>query len=157
MMTPSSLLAPAGLALACALVSAAPPPAIDAAFDKFWSAHSPQEAAKASQAVVASGVSFDDALARLKRGRSYSPDVKRGSVRLQRRTSLGEFIYDLDVPQAYDPARTYQVRIQLHGGVMMRETGEPRSGGGRGRQGSTLEGAEQIYVRPTGWRDAPWW
>jgi hypothetical protein len=157
MMTRPSLFAPACLALASVIVSAAPPPAIDAAFEKFWSAHSPQDAAKASPAIVASGVSFDDAIARLKRGRSYAADVKRGSVRLQRRTSLGDFIYDLDVPQAYDPARKYQVRFQLHGGVMMRETGEPRTGGGRSGRGSTLEGAEQIYVRPTGWRDAPWW
>jgi len=139
------------------LVSAAPQPSIDLAFDKFWSARNPQDAAKAAQAVVASAVGFDEALARLKRGRSYSPDVKRGSIRLQRRTSLGEFFYDLDVPQAYDPARKYQVRFQLHGGVMMRETGEPRTGGGRGGRGAVLEGAEQIYVRPTGWRDAPWW
>ena len=139
------------------LVAAAPPPAVDAAFEKFWGAHNPQDAAKAAQTVVASAVAFDDALARLKRGRSYSADVKRGSLRLQRRTSLGEFYYDLDVPQAYDPARKYQVRFQLHGGVMMRETGEPRTGAGRGGRGSVLEGAEQIYVRPTGWRDAPWW
>lgn len=139
------------------LVSAAPPPAVDAAFEKFWSAHNPQDAAKVAQTIVGSAVAFDDALARLERGRSYSADVKRGSIRLQRRTSLGEFYYDLDVPQAYDPARKYQLRFHLHGGVMMRETGEPRTGGGRGGRGSVLEGAEQIYVRPTGWRDAPWW
>jgi hypothetical protein len=46
--------------------------------------------------------------------------------------------------------------VQLHGGVMRRETGEPRGPGGRGR-GATLEGAEQIYVMPAAWRDAPWW
>jgi hypothetical protein len=145
-------------AIACAIVvSAAPPASVDAAFEKFWSARNPQDAAKAAQAVVSSGVAFDDALARLKRGRSYSPDVKRGIIRLQRRTSVGEFFYDLHVPQTYDPARKYQVRFQLHGGVMMRETGEPRTGGGRGGRGGPLEGAEQIYVLPTSWRDAPWW
>ena len=99
--------------------------AVDAAFEKFWSAHNPQDAAKAAQTIVGLAVAFDDTLARLERGRSYSAEVKRGSIRLQRRTSLGEFYYDLDVPQAYDPARKYQVRFQLHGGVMMRETGEP--------------------------------
>jgi Predicted peptidase len=48
--------------------------------------------------------------------------------------------------------------VQLHGGVMMRETGGPPGRGGRGGRGSgPLEGAEQIYVLPMGWRDAPWW
>jgi hypothetical protein len=89
------------------VATAAPPPTADAAFEKFWSAHSPPDAAKAAQAVVASGISFDDAVARLKRGRGYSAAVKRGNIRLQRRTSLGEFFYDLDVPENYDPARKY--------------------------------------------------
>src|SRR6185436_13639192 len=116
MRTPSRPIVVACAAIAsAALVSAAPPPSVDAAFDKFWSAHNPQDAAKTAQAVVASAVGFDDARARLKRGRSYSPEVKRGSIRLQRRTSSREFFYELDVPQAYDPARKYQVRFQLHG------------------------------------------
>jgi len=141
-----------------AVVAAAPPPDVDAAFQKFWSAHNPDDAAKAAAAVVSSRVSVDDALARLKRGRSYSSQVKRGLVHLQRRTVAGEFSYDLNVPDAYDPQRAYQVRVQLHGGVMMRESGEPRAGrGGRGGSGLSLPGAEQIYVMPTGWRDAPWW
>jgi len=128
-------------------------PSVDAAFRAFWDAKNPDAASKAAQGVVASGASFDDALARLKRGREYSKQVKRGAVRLQRRSILGEFLYDLDVPETYDPARTYQVRVQLHGGIMMRETSQPRGGGGIG----ALAGAEQIYVLPAGWRDAPWW
>ena len=81
---------------------------------------------------------------------------------LQRRSVAGDFFYELVVPQTYDPGRTYQVRVQLHGGVMMRETSEPRGRGGRGGPGGrggggTLDGAEQIYVLPTAWRDAPWW
>ena len=70
----------------------------------------------------------------------------------------GDFFYELVVPPSYDPARQYQVRVQLHGGVMMRETGGPPGRGGRGgRSSGPLEGAEQIYVLPMGWRDAPWW
>jgi len=144
-------------ALPCAaVVWAAAPPAIDAAFEKFWSARTPQDAAKAVEAVVRSGITFDEALARLKRGRTYAAQPKRGLVKLQRRAVAGDFFYDLNVPLNYDPARKYQVRVQLHGGVMRREASEPRAAGGRGG-GATLEGAEQIYVMPVAWRDAPWW
>jgi pimeloyl-ACP methyl ester carboxylesterase len=142
--------------LSAAIVWAAAPPSIDAAFEKFWNARSPQDAAKAAEAVVRSGVTFDEALARLKRGRTYPAQVKRGLVKLMRRAAAGDFFYDVGVPATYDPARKYQVRVQLHGGVMRRETSEPRAAGARGG-GATLEGAEQIYVMPVAWRDAPWW
>ena len=41
-----------------AAAGAVAPAPIDAAFQKFWAAHNPQEAAKAAQDVVASGVTF---------------------------------------------------------------------------------------------------
>jgi len=142
-----------------AAVSTAAPPSIDAAFKKFWEAHSPQEASKTVQDIVSSGVTFADALARFKRGRTYDATVKRVTlVHFQRRSVAGDFFYELVVPASYDPARQYQVRVQLHGGVMMRETGGPAGRGGRGgRSSGPLEGVEQIYVLPMGWRDAPWW
>jgi predicted esterase len=141
--------------LLAAAIGAVPPPTVDAAFQKFWSAHNPDDAAKNAAAIVSSGLPFDEALAKVKRGRPYSSQVKRGLVHLQRRSVIGEFFYDLGVPDTYDPARTYQVRVQLHGGVMMRETSQPRSG--RGGSGITLPGAEQIYLMPAAGRDAPWW
>jgi molybdopterin-dependent oxidoreductase alpha subunit len=141
----------------CVLVagvrSAQTPAAIDAAFQRFWDARNTDEAAKAAQRLAVSGVSFDDALGRLRRGRTYSAQVKRGVVKLQRRNVAGDFPYTLDAPETYDPARQYQVRLQLHGGVMMRDAGQPRGNGSIG----ALAGAEQIYVLPTSWRDAPWW
>jgi hypothetical protein len=141
-----------------AAAGGASPPSIDAAFDTFWAAKSPQEAARAVQDVLGSGTSFADALARLKRGRTYPATPRRGSfTQLRSRSVTGDFYYDLVVPESYDPTRKYQVRVQLHGGVMMRETGQPRGRGGRGGRGGPLEGAEQIYVLPTAWRDAPWW
>lgn len=139
-------------AAACIAVCSAQTGA-DAAFQKFWDARSPDEAAKAAQRVAGSGVSFEDALARLRRGRAYRADVKRGVVKLKRRTIVGEFTYTLDVPETYDPERRYQARVQLHGGVMMRDASQPRGTGSIG----ALAGAEQIYVMPTSWRDAPWW
>jgi hypothetical protein len=149
-----------GFALASVGATSVDAPGIDAAFQKFWTARNPQEAAKAADAVVASGVDVAGALERLQRGRTYSASVPRGELRLQRRAIQGDFFYDVKVPETYDPARTYALRFQLHGGVMMRETGAPmagRSGRGGGR-GAALEGErDQIYVMPTAWRDAPWW
>jgi len=64
-----------------------------------------------------------------------------------------EHYYAVNVPPAYDPARRYQVRFQLHGGVMGRTTNQPRNSGEIG----ALAGAEQFYVIPYSWSDAPWW
>jgi predicted esterase len=62
------------------------------------------------------------------------------------------FAYSIDVPPAYDPARRYQVRFQLHGGV-----GRPEATlRGSGSIGA-LAGAEQIYVMPAAWDEVPWW
>jgi hypothetical protein len=120
---------------------------LDAAFAKYWAAKDPADAAKASADIVKSGASFDDVHARLKRGRTYAKDVPTGVVSGKRR----QFEYTLDIPPAYDPARQYQVRIQLHGGVM-RPDPSPR-----GRGGNRIPGAEQIYIAPVGWSQAPWW
>jgi poly(3-hydroxybutyrate) depolymerase len=127
--------------------------AVDAAFDAFWSAASRQEAAARVDAILRRRISFDDASRRLQRGRPYSPQPT-GIVRLQNRTSDGvAHFYVLNVPETYDPARRYQVRFHLHGGVGGRRTNAPVGTGTIG----ALAGAEQIYVIPYAWADAPWW
>ena len=127
-------------------------PAIDTAFSNFFRAGTPQEALAVVDAAVASGVGFDEAFRRLRQGRIYSREVPRGVVQGSHRSGAVEYFYTLDIPEGYDPARRYQVRVQLHGGVGRVETNTPRSGlNGR------LPGAEQIYVMPSAWREAPWW
>jgi poly(3-hydroxybutyrate) depolymerase len=97
-------------------------------------------------------VTFEDVLARLKAGRKYTAQ-KTGIVLLSNRTSDGiVHFYHLNVPDSYDPAKRYQVRFQLHGGVGGRETNQPRGTGE-----SPLPGAEQIYVVPYSWDAEPWW
>jgi len=126
---------------------------VDAAFDAFFKARTAPDIAAASSAVGASGIGFDAAFSRLRRGRSYSADVPRGIVQASYRDDSGEYFYTLDVPAAYDPSHAYQVRVQLHGGVGRIATNTPPRTDGSGR----LAGAEQIYILPYAWRDAPWW
>ncbi len=118
------------------LVAATDP---DSAFQNFWSAKSPDEAARYIDDVVKSGVTFEEAVRRLKAGRTYRPE-KTGIVMLSNKKKDGiEHFYALNVPANYDPARKYQVRFQLHGGVGGRQTNQPRGTGE-----SPLQGAEQM-------------
>jgi acetyl esterase/lipase len=126
---------------------------IDAAFEKFWLADSPEQATRLADDVVKSGVTFDDALGRLRAGRRYTTQ-QSGIVRLMNKTRDGvEHYFAVNIPDGYDPQKKYQVRFQLHGGVDGRTDNQPRGSGAIGQ----LAGAEQIYVLPYAWRDAPWW
>src|SRR5205085_8150252 len=99
---------------------------IDSAFQKFWAADSPAAAQRAAEDVVKSGVTFDEALRRLRQGRSYATQ-KEGVVQLSNRTVDGvEHNFAVTVPPGYDPAKRYQVRFQLHGGVGGRTDNKPR-------------------------------
>jgi poly(3-hydroxybutyrate) depolymerase len=127
--------------------------ALDAAFDTFWSASSPDEALRLADPILRAGVSFEEAYRRLQRGRSYAPR-DTGVVRMDNRTADGvEHVFAVTVPETYDQARRYQVRIQLHGGVGGRATSAPVGNGTVG----ALTGREQIYVVPYAWAEAPWW
>src|SRR5262245_17016982 len=69
------------LTVAASMKSAGQSARTDTAFQKFWTAKSPAEAAKATTDLIKSGVTFDDALLRLKRGREYTQQ-KSGVVML---------------------------------------------------------------------------
>ena len=97
-----------GLATLVTTTTAASTATVTAAFVKFFAAKSPDDAARAIPAVLSSGVSFQDAYTRLQRGRVYSANVPRGVVHLSRRVGRDTFYFDLEVPESYDPARTYQ-------------------------------------------------
>ena len=125
---------------------------VDAAFKALWDAPTPQEATRLVPRIVGSGVSFDEALKRFKTGRPYSADVPTGVIRSSYDANGVEYSYAVNISASYDPGRRQQVRIQLHGGVS-REGNGPRGDGTIG----ALVGAEQIYIIPYAWRDAPWW
>jgi hypothetical protein len=126
---------------------------VDAGFQKFWAAASPAEAALAAAALIEAGITFDEAWQRLKTGRTYVPQPSGVVMRSNRSPDGIEHNYAVNVPPGYDPARRYQVRFQLHGGIGGRADNKPRGTGEIG----PLAGAEQFYVLPYAWADSPWW
>ncbi len=146
----------AALALAAVpIAGAAQSSRVDAAFARFWAAASPVEAAERAEEVVASGVSFEEAYRRLKAGRPYQPQPS-GLVRLTNTTADGvEHSFAVTIPEGYDASKRYQVRVQLHGGVMNRRSSEPPAGAGG--IGALASDVPQIYLVPFAWDAAPWW
>ena len=141
-----------GVAVAVPWVSlSAGAPAGDAALAQFVAAASPADAAQAATAVTASGATFDEAYGALRKGRVYKADVPRGIVKASHKLGDLTFNYQLEVPQSYDAAKSYQMRVQLHGGVGRPDPAPRSSGVGQ------LAGAEQIYLLPTAWNEAEWW
>lgn len=125
---------------------------LESLWQAYWRADSPKAAAAEAEKLLKAAVTFDDALARLKKGRTYSP-VNPGP-RAMRFTAPGGAAYDntVDVPATYDPARRWPVRVQLHGGVVRQDPEE-----GRRRRGQRLPGEPQIVVEPFGWGESAWW
>ena len=129
---------------------------VQIAFEKFWAADSPTAAEKTIADIEKSGVKFDDALRILKQGRAYAAQPG-GIVLKMNRTADGiEHYYHVQLPANYDPAKKYQVRFQLHGGIGRRDDNKPR-GNGDGGVGVMADGADQFYVMPYAWTSEPWW
>ena len=150
-----------GLALlfgtfAFALVASAQDPgtAIDRAFRAFWSAPNAAAAADRIDGILKTGVSFDEALSRVRHGRDYEADVPRGRQFRRLRTFDGiDHEYTFIVPQTYDPSHPFQVRFQLHGG--MARARPPAVD--RVRTDALPSGVEEIVVFPIGWVRSLWW
>jgi predicted esterase len=154
-----------------AAVSAQSPSAIDEAFTRFFLADDRAAAAIEADKIVAAGVSFDEAWARLKKGRPYVFE-KKGEFSLRWKSKAGPYFNNVvDVPADYDPARQWPLRVQLHGGVGRPSPNAVRPGQGSAdkpeglspREGppprapNRIAGEPQIYAYPSGWADAQWW
>ena len=138
-----------------ALAAQAPAPA-DALFDKFFAAESPAEAQPLGEQIAASGAAFDDLYARLKKGRTYL-DEKRGEYALRWKSKSGPFYNNMvDVPEDYDPAQKWMLRVQLHGGVG-RPSPNVQQGRGGNRGGNRIAGEKQIVLQPSAWASETWW
>lgn len=152
--------------------AAQPPGAVDRAFEDFWKADDARGAERAAERLLRTGVTFEDAFARLRRGRVYGRE-KTGSFAMRFTGGAGVVFENfVEVPAEYTPAKPWPVRVQLHGGVNRRESttaeggaleGDQSGGGGRapslGRRApqNRIPGESQIYIFPGGSRDAAWW
>jgi len=123
---------------------------LDAAFTAFWAAPTAAAAEKTVPALVAAGADFDAVWARLKAGRTYAKE-KTGLIHVT--TMVGGASLDniIEIPEAYDPARPWPLRVQLHGGVGrdLQEELQPQS--------TRIPGEPQIYIEPHAYAEAAWW
>lgn len=128
--------------------------AIDRAFASFWAAPNAASAAGRVDAILKTGVSFEDALGRVRLGRDYQADVSRGLQIGRHRTFDGvdhEFVYI--IPRTYDASRPYQVRVQLHGGIARARPPAVN----RIRTDALPGVVDEILVFPIGWVRSLWW
>jgi poly(3-hydroxybutyrate) depolymerase len=99
---------------------------------------------------------FDEAWQRLKEGHTYAK-ARTGLQNVTLTNGGLMFPNQIEVPDDYDPARRWPVRVQLHGGIGRPEPQEGGGRGGRGGGGNRIRGENAIYVYPAGWAAAPWW
>jgi hypothetical protein len=127
---------------------------VDRAFRAFWSAPHASSAVERIDPILKTGVSFDEALTRVRHGRDYEADVPRGLQFGRHRTFDGmDHEYAFVIPKEYDPSRPYQVRFQLHGGIARARP--PLIN--RIRVDALPSGVEEITVYPAGWVRSLWW
>lgn len=130
---------------------------IDALFDKFFAAESPADAQLVGEQIAAADATFDAVYQRLKKGRIYL-DEKRGEYSLRWKSKSGPFFNNVvDVPDDYDPAQKWILRVQLHGGVGRPSPNVQQPGRQPGRANNRIAGEKQIYLHPSGWAAAQWW
>ena len=123
---------------------------VDAAFKTFWDAPSPAAAEKSVRAIGGSGVDFDEAWKRLKAGRTFTKE-KTGLIRVPVTVGGEAFETLIEIPDEYDPAKKWPLRVQLHGGV-----GRPPQPG-RQPQSTRIGGEPQIYLEPQASDENAWW
>lgn len=161
-----------GVALAITATAAERADDLDQAFAAFWKADDARAAARAADRIRRTGVDFATAAARLKAGRPYGME-KTGEFHLRFPAGAGTlFENTVEVPAEYTPARAWQLRVQLHGGVNRRAPTtisgadleqDDATGGGRApslarrRPENRIPGESQIYVFPSASADAAWW
>lgn len=126
----------------------------DEAFRAFWDAESPRDAAERTASVLASGVTFEAVLTRLKAGRPYAA-ARGGRVEMPTTDNGNPLDNMVEVPADYTPTRTWPLRVNLHGGVS-REA--PVAGGEPARPLiNRIPSVGEIVIHPRAWSGSEWW
>ena len=142
------------LAASVVTVTAQKTAPIDAALKTFWDADTADRREAAAGGVLSSGVSYDDLAGRLKSRREYRT-AKTGRVNIptsDRGQSLDNL---LEVPPEYDAARSWPLRVSLHGGVGRSAPG-PNDPPARTLT-NRLPSAGELVLHPRAWAGSEWW
>lgn len=127
--------------------------ALDAALRAFWDASSPDEAERTVPRVLGAGSDFDVVWRRLKAGRAYTtqPTGRHSMPSTVDGVALDNVA---DIPAEYDPTGTWQLRVQLHGGV-----GRPVPTSPEEIRPLTdrIPGVPEIVLHPRSWAGSMWW
>ena len=130
------------------------PERLTAAVGAFWGATSDAQRSAAADALEALSVPFEDVVAALRVRRTYSADAETGRLLMTRSNRDGlEHPYVVYIPDAYDPSKSYPVRVYLHGGVM-RPLGDD---GTWWRTPEPYVRTDSIVVFPASWPESLWW
>ncbi len=128
--------------------------ALDKAFDLFWEAKSRESRAGAVKRILDTNPTFEEVYTRLKDGRAYSVEVKRGRRTGSRAGLQGlKHSFVFYVPKSYDPSKRYQVTFYLHGGIMAQVT-KPDWWWRFARE---IYKEDRIVVFPISWNKSRWW
>src|SRR5262245_15799260 len=125
---------------------------VDAAFRAFWNAPTAATAEKTVQGILDSGADFDTSWAKLRAGRTYAKE-KTGLIRMPTSVSGVALENLVEIPETYDPAKKWELRVQLHGGVGrdLPELGAAQP------QSTRIPGESQIYIEPRAYAEGAWW
>lgn len=127
---------------------------LDGAIAAFWEAKTNDEVVAASTAILETDATIEDIWPRLRAGRNYDRSVPTGR-RLLSRTNRDGIVHEYVVliPDNYDPAIRYPVRVYLHGGVS-----RPKRGNGEfWRNEARIIRNDAVVVIPSGWSESLWW
>jgi predicted esterase len=140
--------------VALAAQPSSPSARLDAAMRAFWEADDAGDAEKAAKQVVTSGAGLEEIRARLKAGRPYMKQ-KTGRIEVPSRDHGLSLDNIVEVPAEYDPARTWPLRVSLHGGVG-REAPGPNDPPARPLN-NRIQSAGEIVLHPRAWAPSQWW